>query len=126
MRSPTCATIPSGVNAASVPALVSVAPTPAVPLLYVALRLPVVSGTSYLTGVWYVMLVETNVSTYCLVAYSRLETGSCVTATEVRPAKVSDVAPKEMLVVPIVTVLLLSAAFGMLVKFVPVRVGVVV
>jgi hypothetical protein len=51
--------------------------------------------------------------------------GSWVSVTEVRPARVSDVAPSDIAVVPTVTELLLNAAFGMPVKLVPVRVGVV-
>ena len=55
----------------------------------------------------------TSVSTYCFVAACKADTGSCVSVTEVSPARVSEVAPSEIEVVPIVTALLASDAFGM-------------
>jgi hypothetical protein len=48
-----------------------------------------------------------------------------VTATEVSPLRVNDELPSEIAVVPIVSELLSSAAFGMLEKFVPVSDGAV-
>ena len=57
---------------------------------------------------------ETKVSTYCLVATCKADTGSCVTVTEVRPTGASAVAPKAMLVVPNVIWLLVNDAFAML------------
>src|SRR5271157_5712736 len=47
-----------------------------------------------------------------------------VDVTEVRPANVVTVAPSATLVEPIVTLLFVSAPFGMPVKLVPVRLGV--
>ena len=55
-------------------------------------------------------------STYCLVVSCRADTGSCVTATEVRPPKVRPVAPNAMLVVPMVNELLVNDALAMLDK----------
>ena len=59
---------------------------------------------------------DTKVSTYCLVANCKADTGSCVTATEVRPPKVRLVAPRAILVEPSVIELFDSATFGMAVK----------
>jgi len=49
-----------------------------------------------------------------------------VDVTDVRPANVVTVAPSATLVEPIVTLLFVSAPFGIPLKFVPVSVGVVV
>ena len=58
----------------------------------------------------------TRPSTYCLVANCNAVVGSCVTATEVNPPKVSDAAPNAMLVVPTVKELLVNDALAMLVS----------
>ena len=55
-----------------------------------------------------------TVSTYCLVASSRLVVGSPVTVTEVNPAKAVAVPPKETDVDPIVTDELVSEEFPIL------------
>jgi len=55
----------------------------------------------------------TSVSTYCLVAACKADTGSWVSVTEVSPASVSEVAPSEIEVVPTVTALFWSDEFGM-------------
>lgn len=55
-------------------------------------------------------------STYCLVVNCNADTGSCVTATEVNPPKVNEVAPRAIAVVPTVTDELVNALFGILVK----------
>ena len=52
-------------------------------------------------------------STYCLVANCKADTGSCVTVTDVKPAGVNDVAPRAIVVVPSVIDELVSALFGM-------------
>src|ERR1700753_1895074 len=64
--------MPSAENTACVPALVSVAPTPAVPLLYVAFRFAVVAHTQGACGT----IPEATLSTYCLVAACRFAVGS--------------------------------------------------
>ena len=55
-------------------------------------------------------------STYCLVANCNALTGSCVTATLVKPPNVRLVAPSAMFVVPIVTELFVSELLPILVS----------
>ena len=55
-------------------------------------------------------------STYCLVANCNADTGSCVTATEVKPPRVNEEAPRAIAVVPTVTELFVKEAFAMLVS----------
>ena len=55
-------------------------------------------------------------STYCFVANCNADTGSCVTATEVKPPKVRLDAPKAIAVVPTVTDEFVRLAFAMLVS----------
>ena len=58
-------------------------------------------------------------STYCLVANCRAWVGSCVTATDVKPPNVRLVAPREILVVPMVKELFVNAALAMLLNVPP-------
>lgn len=60
--------------------------------------------------------MDTNPSTYCLVASCNAKVGSAVTVTLVKPAGASEVPPKAMFVVPSVMLLLVSALLGMLVR----------
>ena len=55
----------------------------------------------------------TKVSTYCLVVSSRALVGSCVTATEVNPPRVSEVPPRLITVDPMVNDELVRALLGM-------------
>lgn len=62
------------------------------------------------------MPVPEVLSTYCLVANWSAEDGSCVTVTLVIPAKANVVAPRAILVVPMVSELLVRALLGMFVS----------
>ena len=62
---------------------------------------------------------DATLSTYCLVAACKAEVGSCVRVTDVKPANVVEVPPKEMEVEPIVKELLVNAELAMPLKVPP-------